>query len=82
MFNTGTVVGVNANVFGAGFPRNFVPDFSWGGAQGFEIYSLKKAFETAERVFARRDHRTFNDNEKEILTKVFELTEEYRKLFN
>ena len=82
MFNTGTVVGVNANVFGAGFPRNFVPDFSWGGAHGFEVYSLKKAFETAERVFARRDHRTFNDNEKEILTKVFELTEEYRKLFN
>ena len=82
MFNTGTVVGVSANIFGAGFPRNFVADFSWGGAQGFDIYSLKKAFETAERVFARRDHRTFDDNEKEILTKVFELTEEYRKLFN
>ena len=82
MFNTGTVVGVSANVFGAGFPRNFVPDFSWGGAQGFDVYSLKKAFETAERVFARRDHRTFNDHEQQILTKVFELTEEYRKLFN
>ena len=79
MFNTGTVVGVSANVFGAGFPRNFVPDFSWGGAQGYEVYSLKKMFETASKVFARRDHRTFDENEQEILKKVFELTEEHRR---
>src|SRR5665213_1208954 len=67
MFNTGTIVGVSANVFGAGFPRNFVPDFSWGGAQGYEVYSLKKMFETAEKVFARRDHRIFDENEQNIL---------------
>jgi UDP-N-acetylglucosamine diphosphorylase/glucosamine-1-phosphate N-acetyltransferase len=79
MFNTGTVVGVSANVFGAGFPRNFVPDFSWGGAQGYEVYSIKKMFETAERVFARRDHRTFDEHEKHILQTVFELTEEFRR---
>lgn len=79
MFNTGTVVGVSANVFGAGFPRNFVADFSWGGAQGFEVYSIKKMFETAEKVFERRDHREFDDIEKNILQKVFELTEEYRR---
>ncbi len=80
MFNTGTVVGVSANVFGAGFPRNFIPDFSWGGAQGFETYSLKKAFETMEKVFARRDHRTFDDVERDILKTVFELTNEYRHI--
>jgi len=79
MFNTGTVVGVSANVFGAGFPRNFVPDFSWGGAQGYEVYSIKKMFETAGRVFARRDHRTFDEHEKHILQTVFELTEEFRR---
>jgi len=79
MFNTGTVVGVSANIFGAGFPRNFVPDFSWGGAQGYEVYSIKKMFETAERVFARRPHRDFDDNEKHILQTVFELTEEHRR---
>jgi UDP-N-acetylglucosamine diphosphorylase/glucosamine-1-phosphate N-acetyltransferase len=79
MFNTGTVVGVSANVFGAGFPRNFVPDFSWGGAQGFDVYSIKKMFETAERVFARRDHRDFDENEKHILQTVFELTMEFRR---
>jgi UDP-N-acetylglucosamine diphosphorylase/glucosamine-1-phosphate N-acetyltransferase len=80
MFNTGTVVGVSCNVFGAGFPRNFVPDFSWGGAQGYETYSLKKAFETMEKVFARRDHRNFNDVERDILNAVFELTNEYRHM--
>ncbi|MDB5122294.1 MAG: glmU [Mucilaginibacter sp.] len=81
MFNTGTVVGVSANVFGAGFPRNFVPDFSWGGAHGYEVYSLKKMFETAQKVFARRDHRKFDENEQIILKKVFELTEEHRQFF-
>jgi UDP-N-acetylglucosamine diphosphorylase/glucosamine-1-phosphate N-acetyltransferase len=79
MFNTGTVVGVSANVFGAGFPRNFVPDFAWGGAQGFEVYSIKKMFDTASKVFARRDHRKFDENEQNILKKVFELTEEHRR---
>ncbi|MDB5133152.1 MAG: glmU [Mucilaginibacter sp.] len=79
MFNTGTVVGVSANVFGAGFPRNFVPDFSWGGAQGYEVYSIKKMFETAQKVFARRDHRKFDENEQNILKTVFELTEEHRR---
>lgn len=78
MFNTGTVVGVSANVFGAGFPHNFVPDFSWGGAQGFETYSLKKMFETTEKVFERRDHRKFNDTERDILKEIFKLTESYR----
>ncbi|WP_428330949.1 GlmU family protein [Mucilaginibacter sp.] len=79
MFNTGTVVGVSANVFGAGFPRNFVPDFAWGGSQGFEVYSVKKMFETAGKVFARRDHRVFDENEQDILKAVFELTSEFRR---
>jgi UDP-N-acetylglucosamine diphosphorylase/glucosamine-1-phosphate N-acetyltransferase len=79
MFNTGTVVGVSANVFGAGYPHNFIPDFSWGGAQGFEVYSIKKAFETNQKVFERREHREFNQVEQNILQKVFELTEPYRR---
>ena len=78
MFNTGTLVGVSANIFGAGFPRNFVPSFSWGGAAGFSTYNLKDAFEVATRVFERRN-MIFNDTEKDILTHVFELTEQYRK---
>jgi len=78
MFNTGTVAGVGANIFGAGFPRNFIPDFSWGGAQGLSVYSLNKMFETAAKVYERRG-RTFDATEKAILTKVFELTQKYRR---
>ncbi len=78
MFNTGTVVGVSANVFGAGFPRNFVADFSWGGSSGFTTYKLKEAFETAERMMSRRDI-VLDETEKKILTRVFELTEKFRK---
>jgi len=77
MFNTGTVVGVSANVFGSGYPRNFVPDFAWGGAQGFELYALNKVFDTAEKVYERRS-RKFDETEKSILTEVFELTKSYR----
>ncbi|MEO3406096.1 putative sugar nucleotidyl transferase [Mucilaginibacter sp. CAU 1740] len=81
MFNTGTVVGVSANVFGAGFPNNFVPDFSWGGAQGFEVYAFNKMLETTQRVFDRREHRAFNEVEQNLLKAVFEQTEEYRQIF-
>lgn len=77
MFNTGTVVGVSANIFGAGFPRNFVPSFSWGGASGFTTYLTKKAFETAKIVMSRRNV-DFDAREASILETVFELTKEYR----
>lgn len=77
MFNTGSVVGVGANVFGAGFPKTFLPDFSWGGAHGFETYRLDKMFETAEQVFKRRN-LPFDEVERNILTAVFELTKSYR----
>jgi UDP-N-acetylglucosamine diphosphorylase/glucosamine-1-phosphate N-acetyltransferase len=78
MFNTGTVVGVNANIFGAGFPRNFVPDFSWGGYQGFSTYKLQDAFEVAKIVMQRRSVE-FTDQDRDILKHVFELTEKFRK---
>jgi UDP-N-acetylglucosamine diphosphorylase/glucosamine-1-phosphate N-acetyltransferase len=78
MFNTGTVVGVSANVFGAGYPRNYVPDFSWGGAHHLEIYKLDKVFETIERVYSRRD-RQLDETEKQLLQEVFNLTQSYRR---
>lgn len=73
MFNTGTVVGVNANVFGAGFQRNFIPSFTWGGTAGHTNYDLKKAMEVAELVYARR-HKTLDDVEKDLLASVYNLT--------
>jgi UDP-N-acetylglucosamine diphosphorylase/glucosamine-1-phosphate N-acetyltransferase len=77
MFNTGTVVGVSANIFGAGFPRNFIPSFSWGGAQGYSVYQLNKAFKTAEIVYGRRG-LDFNEMEQDILAEVFKRTEQFR----
>jgi len=73
MFNTGTVAGVSANIFGAGFPRNFIPDFSWGGSHGYEVYTLHKMFETAAKVFERRN-MVLDETERNILKEVFELT--------
>lgn len=78
MFNTGTVVGVSANIFGSGFPRNFVPSYSWGGASGFSTYITSKAFETAKIVMARRQVE-FSDQDAKILEHVFEITKKYRK---
>ena len=77
MFNTGTVVGVSANIFGPGFPRNFVPSFAWGGSAGYSTYQLPKVFEVAEKVMARRSV-VFDDIEKAILQQVFKLTNEQR----
>ena len=77
MFNTGTVVGVSANIFGSGFPRNFVPSFSWGGASGFVTYLTNKAFEVAKIVMDRR-HVAFTDQDKAILEHVFEVSKKWR----
>ncbi|MCQ2959351.1 MAG: GlmU family protein [Bacteroidales bacterium] len=77
MFNTGTVVGVSANIFGGGFPRNFVPSFTRGGSQGYEEYRLAKACETASRVYTRR-HKVFDDVEYEILSTIFNETSQNR----
>lgn len=77
MFNTGTVVGVSANVFGSGFPRNFIPSFSWGGHSGLSTYLTKKAFEVAQVVMKRRGVE-FTDIDAAILTEVFEQTKGYR----
>ena len=79
MFNTGTVVGVNANVFGSGFQRNFIPSFSWGGVSGISTYDIKKAIIVAQRVYERRN-LVFNDTEKDILKHVFNLTYKNRML--
>ncbi len=77
MFNTGTVVGVSVNIFGDGFPRNFIPSFSWGGAAGFTTYQLNRALETAARVMERRN-RQLEESDIRILTHVFNETACYR----
>lgn len=77
MFNTGTVVGVGANIFGSGFPRNFIPSFSWGGANGFVTFQPRKFYEVAKAVMGRRSLE-FTEIEKEIVDAVYEQTAQYR----
>ncbi len=78
MFNTGTVIGVFANVFGAGYPRNFVPDFAWGGVEsGYRTYRFTDACETAERVMERRNI-AFNELDKAILYHIYDRSAKYR----
>lgn len=79
MFNTGTVVGVSANIVGHGFQRNFIPSFSWGNSvSGYSTYDINKAFDVAKRVFERRGIE-FNEAEKDILKNIYELTFTFRK---
>jgi len=78
MFNTGTVIGVNCNIFTPGFPRNFVPSFSWGGASGFSTYTTEKAFEAAKVMMERRG-KVFDATEAAILEAVFGITKKWRK---
>lgn len=54
-FNTGTVVGLSSQIFGAGFPPKYVPPFTWGGIESQDAYDYEKALETARVVMARRD---------------------------
>ena len=75
MFNTGTVVGVSANIFGGGFPRNFIPSFSWGGAGGMTDFKLAKAEEVAERVMERRNI-SFDEKERAILEHLYQEAQE------
>ncbi|MAG87561.1 GlmU family protein [Zunongwangia profunda] len=78
MFNTGTVVGVSCNIFGTGYPRNFVPSFSWGGSSGMTTYQTKKVFEVARLVLERRKME-FTKEDEAILEHVFEETSKYRR---
>ncbi|PCI94755.1 MAG: glucose-1-phosphate thymidylyltransferase [Flavobacteriales bacterium] len=77
MFNTGTVIGVSANVFGSGFPSKFIPSYSWGGVNGFDEYKLDKMFDVAEKVMERRGVELTNED-KTILTAIFDETAKYR----
>lgn len=77
MFNTGTVVGVGANIFGGGFPPTHIASFCWGGAEGMEEYKFDKMIETANRVYARRS-LVMSNEEKQILETIFKQTQKFR----
>lgn len=79
MFNTGTVVGVNSNIYGAGFQRTFIPSFAWGSSNtGYITYEIQKAIDVAKKVYERRG-LDFDQTEIDILKSVFNITFTYRK---
>jgi UDP-N-acetylglucosamine diphosphorylase/glucosamine-1-phosphate N-acetyltransferase len=73
VFNTGTVVGLASNVFGAGFPPKYVPSFAWGGADLMTTYDLERALQVAKRVMARRK-TVMLPEEEAVYRHVFEAT--------
>lgn len=78
MFNTGTIIGVSANIFGSGFPRNFVPSFSWGGHAGLTEYKLNTVFDVMSKVFDRRG-KTLSEDDKKMFEHIFKITAENRR---
>jgi UDP-N-acetylglucosamine diphosphorylase/glucosamine-1-phosphate N-acetyltransferase len=76
-FNTGTTVGVNCNIFGSGFPRNFIHSFSWGGSQGVKPYNFEKAISVAEIVMERRGVKLTEEYIK-MLRSVHDITSDMK----
>jgi len=78
MFNTGTVVGVSSNIFGSGFPKKYVPSFSWGGAESMTSYDIEKALDVAKCVMSRRKIN-LTEAEEKVFREIFNMTSEERK---
>lgn len=67
MLNTASVVGVNANVFGAGFQKKCIASFSWGVS---EIYTLEKAWEVNKNI-AQMNGEELSDKDYLILQSIY-----------
>lgn len=80
MFNTGTVVGVSANIYGGGFPEKFIPSFTWGGSDRLTTYRLDRALDTANRMMGRR-HKHLSPAEIKMYEHIFALTQKQRDMF-
>ena len=69
-FNTGTVVGVSANIFTSGFPPNIIKSFSWGGKSESPNFKLEQVFEVAERTMKRRGIE-LSEQDKKIIEYIY-----------
>ncbi len=78
MFNTGTIVGVSCNIFGAEMPPKFVPSFSWGGATRMVDYDLEKSIQVAKIVMERRKV-TFGEKEERLFRAVYRFSSRIEK---
>ncbi len=75
MFNTGTVVGVSANVFGADFQPKFFLSFKWGNKQEMQDYQFDKALEVAKTVM-KRQNKDFDQVEKRLFENIYKLAKQ------
>ena len=72
MFNTGTVVGVSSNVYGAGFQEKHIPSFTWGGADTEYVdYRFDKAIKVINATMERRD-KHLTEAEVAVLRYVYD----------
>ncbi len=77
MLNTATVIGVGVNIYGSGYPRNFVPSFSEGGASGFSDVALTKFFRSADLMMARRG-MSMSDEDRLIFEHIYLEADEFK----
>ena len=72
MFNTATVAGFSANIYGAGFPDKYIPSFSWGEPGAITEFKLDKAIEAASAMMERRGI-VFSEGDRRIFEFLAEL---------
>lgn len=80
MLNSGTIIGAFTNLFGGDYPPKFIPSFFWGQKGSWQVHDLEKALETAKLMMARRNVN-LTDNYRELVKRVFQLTEEERSYY-
>jgi UDP-N-acetylglucosamine diphosphorylase/glucosamine-1-phosphate N-acetyltransferase len=63
MFNTGAVVGVSCNLYGAGFFPKHTHSFSWGEPNALEPFRIEKSLEYANKMMERRSEKLSAEEE-------------------
>jgi hypothetical protein len=71
MFNTGTIVGIAANVYGDNFPPRFIPSFAWGGYRGFRHVPFERTLASA-RIAATRRSEGIGHFEASLMQDIYE----------
>ena len=80
-FNTGTMIGVCCNIYSKGFPRKFIPSFSWGGSSGYINYELEKALSVASASKGLK-YLEMKESEKNMLAAIYKISEKFRGSYN
>jgi UDP-N-acetylglucosamine diphosphorylase / glucose-1-phosphate thymidylyltransferase / UDP-N-acetylgalactosamine diphosphorylase / glucosamine-1-phosphate N-acetyltransferase / galactosamine-1-phosphate N-acetyltransferase len=75
----GTYIGFCAALLGSGFPPRFIPSFSFWTDSGLAPYDLAKAKVVMKTVFARRDVR-WTDADERMVDQVLKTAPEVEKL--